>query len=87
MSLEWKDVAAAVGKVAPLLGTLVGGPAGGAIGGLIAAALGTEPTPSRGQAIAYTALVIGISLITAFVLGAFDFLFTFGLEEILRYTN
>lgn len=43
--------------------------------------------PSRGQAIAYTALVIGISLVVAFVLGAFDFLFTFGLEEILRFTN
>lgn len=43
--------------------------------------------PSRGQAVAYTALVIGISVITAFVLGAFDFLFTFGLEEILRVTN
>lgn len=43
--------------------------------------------PSRGQAVAYTALVIGISLITAFVLGAFDFLFTLGLEEILKVTN
>ncbi len=46
MSLEWKDIAGVVGKAAPLLGTLVGGPAGGAIGGLIAAALGTEATPS-----------------------------------------
>jgi preprotein translocase SecE subunit len=43
--------------------------------------------PSRGQAIAYTGLVIGLSLVVAFVLGAFDFLFTFGLEELLRVTN
>ncbi len=44
--MDWKDVSAAVGKFAPILGTLVGGPAGGAIGGLIASALGTENTPS-----------------------------------------
>jgi len=40
--------------------------------------------PSQGQAIAYTALVIGISLLVALILGGFDFLFTFGLEEALR---
>lgn len=40
--------------------------------------------PSRGQAIAYTALVIGISLFVAVVLGAFDFLFGRGLELILH---
>ncbi len=40
--------------------------------------------PTRGQAIAYTALVIGISLLVALVLGGFDFLFTLGLEEALR---
>ncbi len=39
--------------------------------------------PSRGQAVAYTALVIGISLFIAFILGAFDFLFSRGLELIL----
>jgi hypothetical protein len=44
--MEWKDIAGAVGKAAPLLGTLLGGPAGGALGGLVAAALGTEATPS-----------------------------------------
>lgn len=44
--MEWKDVAGVVGKAAPILGTLLGGPAGGAIGGLIASALGTENTPS-----------------------------------------
>ncbi len=43
--MDWKDIAGAVGKAAPILGTLVGGPAGAAIGGLIAAALGTGNTP------------------------------------------
>jgi preprotein translocase SecE subunit len=32
--------------------------------------------PSRNQAIGYTVLVIAISLGTAFLLGAFDFVFT-----------
>ena len=43
--MDWKDLAGAVGKYAPLLGTLIGGPAGGAIGGLVASALGTSATP------------------------------------------
>lgn len=43
--LNWKDVAATVGKFAPMAGTLLGGPAGAAIGAMLAAALGTEPTP------------------------------------------
>ena len=34
--MEWKDVAGIVGKAAPLLGTLLGGPAGTAVGGLVA---------------------------------------------------
>lgn len=41
--------------------------------------------PSRGQAVAYTGLVIGISILTAFVLGGFDFLFTLGLKQILLF--
>ena len=45
MAVEGKDIAGIVGKVAPILGTLVGGPAGAAIGGLIAATLGTANTP------------------------------------------
>lgn len=44
--MEWKDIAGVVGKAAPILGTLLGGPAGAAIGGLVASALGTENTPS-----------------------------------------
>lgn len=43
--MEWKDIAGAIGSAAPILGTLIGGPAGGAVGGLIASALGTKPTP------------------------------------------
>ena len=48
--MDWKDIAGVVGKAAPILGTLVGGPAGAAIGGLIAAALGTGATPDAVQA-------------------------------------
>lgn len=40
--------------------------------------------PTRTQAIAYTALVIGISLFVAFLLGGFDFIFTIGLEKIIQ---
>lgn len=43
--MDWKDIAGAVGKAAPILGTLLGGPAGAAIGGIVASALGTEATP------------------------------------------
>jgi len=41
--------------------------------------------PTRTQAIAYTALVIGISLFVALILGGFDFLFTFGIEKIIQF--
>jgi hypothetical protein len=44
--MNWKDIAGAVGKAAPLLGTLLGGPAGGAIGALVAKGLGTDNDPS-----------------------------------------
>jgi hypothetical protein len=39
--MDWKDIAGDVGKAAPILGTLLGGPAGAAIGSLVASALGT----------------------------------------------
>lgn len=42
--MDWKDIAGLVGKAAPILGTLLGGPAGGAVGGIIASALGTGNT-------------------------------------------
>lgn len=43
--MDWKDLAGIVGKAAPALGTLLGGPAGAAVGGLIASALGTGASP------------------------------------------
>ena len=45
--MEWKDVAGAVGKAAPILGTLLGGPAGAAVGALVASALGTGSSPDE----------------------------------------
>jgi hypothetical protein len=47
MSMDWKDIATTVGKAAPLLGTLLGGPAGAAVGGMIASALGTGANPEE----------------------------------------
>jgi Holin of 3TMs, for gene-transfer release len=43
--MEWKDVAGAVGKFAPMLGSLLGGPAGAVIGGVVSSALGTDDKP------------------------------------------
>lgn len=40
--------------------------------------------PSRNQAVAYTVLVIAISLIVSFLLGGFDYIFTKALEALLR---
>lgn len=45
MSGTWDKIRGYVSKSAPLLGTLVGGPAGGTIGSLISSALGVEDTP------------------------------------------
>lgn len=39
--------------------------------------------PTRRQAIAFTIVVIVISVLTAFFLGFFDFIFTNGLEKLL----
>lgn len=44
-SITWKDVGQTVGKFAPMLGALVGGPAGASVGAMIASALGTGSTP------------------------------------------
>lgn len=41
----WSDIGALVGKAAPIVGGLLGGPAGAAVGGLVASALGTDSTP------------------------------------------
>lgn len=43
--MDWKDIENAVAKVAPVLGTLIGGPAGPAIGALVSSALGVDNTP------------------------------------------
>lgn len=48
--MDWKDVAGAVGKAAPMLGTLLGGPAGGAVGAIIASAIGTDNSPEAVEA-------------------------------------
>ena len=48
--MDWKDIAATVGKFAPLAGTLIGGPAGAALGALVSAALGVSNTPDAIQA-------------------------------------
>lgn len=45
--MNWGDLKGVIGKAAPILGTLVGGPAGGAVGALIAAGLGVNPTPDE----------------------------------------
>lgn len=47
--MDWKDIAATVGKAAPILGTLLTGPAAAAVtvGGMIASALGTEAEPDQ----------------------------------------
>lgn len=43
--MNWTDIAGVVGKAAPIVGGLLGGPAGAAVGGLISTALGTAATP------------------------------------------
>ncbi len=39
--------------------------------------------PTREQTITYAGFVVGISLIVAYLLGAFDFLFSKGVSKIL----
>lgn len=43
--MNWDSIKETVGKVAPLLGTALGGPAGSLAGGLIAQALGVDERP------------------------------------------
>lgn len=51
--MEWKDIAKTVGVAAPILGTLLGGPAGAAIGAIVASSIGVGATPDEvGQALA-----------------------------------
>ena len=51
--MDWKDVGATIGKVAPMLGTLLAPVTGGAsvaIGALVSSALGVENTPEAVEA-------------------------------------
>lgn len=43
--MNWSDLKETIGGAAPLVGTLLGGPAGGVVGGLVAKALGVEASP------------------------------------------
>lgn len=43
--MKWADLKPIVAKAAPVVGTLIGGPAGAAVGGIVAAALGVDSTP------------------------------------------
>lgn len=43
--MNWKDLRDVVGKAAPILGTLIGGPGGAAVGSIIASTLGVENKP------------------------------------------
>lgn len=43
--MSWRKVAETVGQAAPLLGTVLGGPAGGAIGAVVSSALGVDNRP------------------------------------------
>jgi len=45
--MEWKDLSSTVGKFAPLVGTLIGGPAGTAMGAMVASALSVGNTPDE----------------------------------------
>jgi Holin of 3TMs, for gene-transfer release len=45
--MDWKDLQGVVSKAAPLLGTLLGGPAGGAVGAIISSVLGVENKPDE----------------------------------------
>ena len=43
--MNWKDLGSTLGSFAPMLGTVIGGPAGSMIGTLVADALGVENKP------------------------------------------
>lgn len=48
--MKWSDITEVVGKAAPLIGSVIGGPAGAGVGALVASALGVENTPEAVQA-------------------------------------
>lgn len=44
--MKWSDLAQTIGKVAPTVGSLLGGSVGASVGGLISTVLGVDNTPS-----------------------------------------
>lgn len=48
--MKWSDIADVVGKAAPLIGSVLGGPAGAGVGAMVASALGVDNTPEAVQA-------------------------------------
>jgi preprotein translocase subunit SecE len=46
--------------------------------------IGRVSWPTQKQALTYTALVVGISIILAILLGLFDFLFSKGLDWFIK---
>ncbi|MEI8609948.1 3TM-type holin [Enterovibrio norvegicus] len=46
----WDTIKDLLGGAAPLIGTVIGGPAGGAVGAMVASALGVEATPEAIEA-------------------------------------
>lgn len=45
--MDWKDLEGVVGKAAPLIGTLLGGPAGTTVGALVSSVLGVDNSPDE----------------------------------------
>lgn len=43
--MNWTDIGKLVGRSAPIVGALLGGPADASVGSLVASALGVDPTP------------------------------------------
>lgn len=43
--MNWSDIKGLIGSAAPMIGTVIGGPAGAAIGAMVASGLGVENTP------------------------------------------
>lgn len=52
--MNWSEVGSIVGRAAPMVGTLLGGPAGAAVGALVASALGTSNDPDAVTAVLST---------------------------------
>ncbi|MFJ3486564.1 hypothetical protein ACIPL1_24645 [Pseudomonas sp. NPDC090202] len=52
--MNWSDIGKAVGAAAPMVGTLLGGPAGAAVGALVSSALGVPNDPESVNAVLAT---------------------------------